>query len=38
MRNGRAVRLGKPAKCHANKERAALIGTQSADHIMASGQ
>ena len=27
MRNGRAVRSGKPTKCHARKERAALIGT-----------
>src|SRR5262245_19549524 len=38
MRNGRAVRSGKPAKCHATDERVLLIGTRSADHIMASGQ
>src|SRR5215510_441286 len=38
MRNGRAVRSGKPAKCHATDERVLLIGTRSADHIMASSQ
>src|SRR5262245_38300521 len=36
MRNGRAVRLGEPVKCHALHKRGALIGIQSADHIMAS--
>ena len=38
MRNGRDRRLGKPVRCHARKERVLLFGTQSADHIRASGQ
>src|SRR5215510_16602478 len=37
MRNGRAVRSGKPVVCHATNERVLLIGTRPADHIMASG-
>jgi hypothetical protein len=38
MRNGRAVRSRDPVKCHAFHERVTLIGTRSADHIMASSQ
>jgi len=37
MRNGRDRRSGKPASCHARKERVLLVGTRSADHIRASG-
>src|SRR5271170_7765124 len=37
MRNGRDRRSGKPVKGHAKLERALLVGTQSADHIRASG-
>ena len=37
MRNCRAL-IGKPVVCHATNERVLLIGTRSADHIMASGQ
>ena len=36
MRNGRDRRSGKPALCHARKERVRLFGTRSADYIRAS--
>jgi hypothetical protein len=37
MRIGRDRRSGKPALCHARKERVLLFGTRSADYIRASG-
>ena len=37
MRNGRDRRSGKPALCHARKERELMFGTRSADYIRASG-
>ena len=37
MRNGRDRRSGKPAMCHASKERELMFGTRSADYIRASG-
>ena len=37
MRNGRDRRSGEPVMGHALDKRVLLIGTRSADHIMASG-